>query len=170
MTQSPLFTTSRLLVRKLETTDLPGFYALQSSKEVMRYVTGIVKTKEGITLELQELIKKYNIPNNDFWIFAVLLKEDDTFIGTCAFVKDANNDDEIGYRLIPSYWHRGLGTELCEGMITFAPQMGCTQLMGYVADDNPHSARILERCGFIKHQKRIDPQLGLPETIYKKVL
>lgn len=170
MKHSPLFTTPRLRVRTLVPSDFEGFYALQSNLEVMQYVTGNVKDAQGIQQELHDLIGKYTLPENDFWIFAVCAKDDHTFMGTCAFVKDIHGDDEIGYRLLPEFWNLGFGTELCRGMLTFAPEMGCTKLMAYVADKNPYSARIVERCGFTLVKKGIAHDLGIPETIYQLIL
>ena len=61
-----IFETNRLLVRKLKETDLNAFHKMQSNPLVMQYTTGITKSLEAHTLELYDLISKYNLVDNSF--------------------------------------------------------------------------------------------------------
>ena len=72
----------------------------------MQYVRGKAMTYEENRKELPTLIKKYEDPENDFWIYAVERKEDSNFVGTVALVKDDQDDDEIGYRFLEKYWEK----------------------------------------------------------------
>ena len=93
-----IFETERLIVRKLILDDLEAFHKLESNPLVLKYATGEVKNFDANEKELKELIFKYEIPKNDFWIYAIERKSNKSFIGTLALVKDGV-DDEIGYRL-----------------------------------------------------------------------
>lgn len=149
-----IFETERLIVRKLVREDLPAFHKLQSNPKVMQYADGEVQSFERHSHELDDLIHKYNLPNNDFWIYAVERKANACFAGTVALVKD-KCDDEIGYRFLEEYWGRGFATEICEGLIAYCKTIDIEKLIGYVIDINSASVKILERFHFKLIEKRV---------------
>ncbi len=164
-----IFETERLLIRKLILDDLQAFHQLESNPEVLKYATGEVKDFEKNKNELNDLITKYNKPNNDFWIYAIERKEDKLFIGTVALVKDGF-DDEIGYRFIEKYWGKGYATEICKGLIAYCKELEIPKIIGYVVDENIASAKILERFNFKPVKKFISEDIKLPETKYELIL
>ena len=161
-----IFETNRLQVRKLKLSDLEQFHRMQSNPLVMRYTTGGVKNRQEHQEELKALIYKYQNSTNDFWIYAIDLKRDDTFIGTVALVKDGL-DDEIGYRFLEEYWRKGYGFEVCEGLILYCRNIGLNKLTAYAVDKNIASRRILEKLDFKISKKQIAEDLKLPETKYE---
>ncbi len=165
-----IFETSRLLVRKLQMNDLDSYHEMQSNPKVMQYVHGEVKSKEAHKQELEELIGFYEKNGNDFWIYAIERKSDAKFLGTVAFVKDDQQEDEIGYRFIERYWGRGYGYEVGEGMVSYARLIKIPKIVGYVVDENAASARILEKLNFEVVERGIDPVSQLPETKYQILL
>lgn len=164
-----IFETKRLLVRKLALDDLQAFHEMQSNPKVMQYVTGDVKSLEEHETELKDLITKYDKPNNDFWIYAIVEKSTNNFLGTVALVKD-ESDDEIGYRFLEKYWGRGYGFEVSEGLITYSESIGKKKLIAYVVDKNVASAKIIEKLGFKSIKKFVSDDLKLPETKYQLTL
>lgn len=164
-----IFETHRLWVRKLKESDIEAFHEMQSNLKVMQYATGEVKTKEAHVKELVNLIAKYKLPENDFWIYAIERKSDQSFVGTVALIKDGN-DDEIGYRFLEKYWGKGYGGEICEGLIVYSKSIGLPKLIGYVVDKNIASAKILERLNFKITKRFISDDIGLPETKYELIL
>lgn len=164
-----IFETERLIVRRLVKSDLQGFHEMQSNPKVMQYADGEVKTLEAHKVELIDLIGKYNVTGNDFWIYAIDRKLDTTFIGTVALVKDGK-DDEIGYRFLEKYWGNGYATEICGGLITYCKSIGMKKLIGYVADENIASIKVLDRFNFKVIRKFTDVEMGFPETKYELIL
>lgn len=138
-----IFETERLIVRKLATSDLEAFHKMQSNPKVMQYTTGFVKSLEAHKTELEELISKYDVNDNDFWIYAVERKKDTVFIGTVALVKN-DGDDEIGYRFLEDFWGNGFGTETCKGLIDYCKRNNFKKLTAYAVDANIASQKILE--------------------------
>lgn len=169
MVKKLIFETERFLVRELLLSDLEPFHEMHSNLNVMRYVRGVAMTREENEKELPELIQKYATPNNDFWIYAIERKADGVFVGTMALVKD-DEDDELGYRFLEKYWGLGYGLEICEGLVEYASLIGLPKLVGYVADVNIASAKILQKCNFKEISKGVEPNLKIPETKYELIL
>ncbi len=165
-----LFETDRCFVTYLQMSDLEPFHEMQSNTNVMQFVRGKAMTREENEKELPELIEKYSKADNDFWIFAIRRKEDKEFLGTCALVKDENNEDEIGYRFLEKHWGFGFGLEICKGLIQYCKKIGMKKIVGYVADDNVASVKILKASGFTFVAKTIDPKLNIPETKFELFL
>ena len=169
MDKQIIFETERLLVRKLLMSDLKSFHAMQSNPKVMQYVTGEVKSIDKHKKELSELIEKYDKKNNSFWIYAAEEKLTKSFVGTCALIKDGD-DDELGYRFLEEYWGLGYGLELCKGLIGYCKELGFPKLIGYVVDINIASSKILAKCDFKIVEKGLDPNLKIPDTKYELIL
>lgn len=164
-----IFETERLLIRKLTIEDLEAFHQLESNPNVLKYATGEVKTHEENKIELKELITKYNIPLNNFWIYAVVKKSNSQFVGTVALVKD-KEEDEIGYRFLEKYWGNSFGSEICSGLVSYCKRIGLKKIIGYVVDENVASIRILEKNNFNIVKKFISEDIKLPETKYELYL
>ena len=164
-----IFETERLIVRKLVREDLSAFHKLQSNPKVMKYADGEIQDVESHAVELDELISKYTLPTNDFWIYAVERKADACFIGTVALVKDMS-DDEIGYRFLEEYWGMGFATEVCGGLIAYCKTIGLEKLIGYVIDKNSASVRVLKRYHFKLVADRVLKESQLIELKYELFL
>ncbi|MFT7331292.1 MAG: ribosomal-protein-alanine N-acetyltransferase [Roseivirga sp.] len=161
-----IFETKRLLVRKLKLQDLVPFHEMHGNISVMRYVKATVMTYEEDKKDLQDLIIKYDVANNDFWIYAIERKEDSEFIGTIAFVKDAANVDEIGYRFLEKYWGKGYGNEILKGMISYAKKTGFKSLVACVSPDNIASEKMIKNANFKFVENYICEDLKIPENKY----
>jgi len=142
---------------------------MQSNPKVMQFADGDVKSLEAHTIELNVLISKYTLADNDFWIYAIVRKSDSKFVGTVALVKDGK-EDEIGYRFLERYWGNGYATEICGGLIAYCKSIGLQKIIGYVVDKNSVSVRILERFKFKKVTQFIGKESQLPESKYEVYL
>jgi ribosomal-protein-alanine N-acetyltransferase len=56
---------------------------------------------------------------------------------------------ELGYALGRSYWGQGYATESVRAMMAHAPTLGFRALEAYSFLDNPASARVLAKAGFV---------------------
>ncbi len=165
-----IFETKRLQVRRLQITDLKSFYELESNPNVLQYATGEPKNLKESEEDLLQLIKRYDNPDNDFWIYAIERKEDNVFVGTVALIKDEEGNDEIGYRFIERFWGNGYATEICEGLIDYCKSIGMKKIIGCVVDVNVASAKILKRFNFKEIEKFVSDDIGLTETKYELIL
>lgn len=140
-----VFETPRLYVRKLRRIDLAPFHEMQGNIKVMLYTTGRAMTREENQVELLKVIDYYAKPDNDFWVWAVVQKSDDQFVGTCALVKNDKRENEIGYRFIERYWGKGYGKEISLGLIDYnLNRRGINEIVAYVNKANLASVKILD--------------------------
>lgn len=164
-----IFETERLLIRRLSLNDLEGFHLLESNPKVLKFATGTVKSLEENKRELIKLIEKYQIIDNNFWIYAVERKVDAKFIGTIALIEN-NVETEIGYRFIETFWRRGYGLEVCKGLLLYCKNIGITSLIAFVVDVNSASKKIVEKLNFKVVDCFLNLELQLKETKYKILL
>lgn len=174
-----IFETENFRVRRLKAADLEAFHEMQGNEDVMRFVRGKAMTFDEDKKELQKLITSYDDPENDFWIFAVELKEPAIFVGTVALVKSEAHgvvtnvdrlilnikDDqcEIGYRLLQKYWGKGYAKEIAAGLIAYARKIGFKSLIACAAEENIASLKILNGLGFQWVEDFVAPNLNIPE-------
>lgn len=119
-----VFTTQRLQIRRLTLADLDLFHKMQNDQQVMRYIGGKVSSYQENKKDLENILKFYNTPKNDFWVWAIALKSNRDFIGTVALVKNQKGEYEIGYRLHKTYWRQGYGKEEVMGLLNM-PLKNC---------------------------------------------
>ena len=146
-----IFKTERLIIRKLEPQDFPGFHEMQSDDEVMKYTTSDGTLGKGFSesenrRQLDDCIERYDQPGNQFWVWAIIEIASEQFVGTCAIVQNEYQEPEIGYRILRKFWRRGFATETSVGLIAYAiEEMKLDQLVAYVDQRNEASVKILNQ-------------------------
>ena len=161
-----IFETERLAVRNLQNEDFEAFHEMQSDIEVMRYTSGEASDEETNRRQLENCINRYDQPDNDFWVWAIVRKEDDQFIGTCAIVP-CEGRSEIGYRFLRKFFGNGYGQEICDGLIDHAIESQAFEgLVAYVDVRNVASVKILNRSRleFVEQQPGED---GATDNFYR---
>lgn len=163
---SRVFTTDRLVVRKLMQNDMQAFHKMQSDYEVMRFIRGKAMTYEENQRELSKLIAGYEKAVNDLEVLAVVRKSDSVFVGAVTLERDKHNSNEIGYRFIRDFWGNGYGGEILKGLIAHCRNIGLANLIAYVAVANPASEKILKKRNFEFQEDIVLPDLNIPERKY----
>ncbi len=140
-----VFETARLIVRDLKESDFEAFHEMQSDDEVMQYTTGRGLDEAENRRQLAMCIACYSKPENDFWVWAIVRKSDQEFVGTCAFVPNQHRP-EIGYRFPGKFFGMGYGQEICNGLIEFGiHDRRLTEIIACVDVRNVASIKILDR-------------------------
>lgn len=70
-------------------------------------------------------------------------------VGSCGLARRPSGAVEMGYWIAKPFWGRGFATEACIALIDIARTLGLTSLEGSHFLDNPASARVLEKLGFV---------------------
>lgn len=142
--------TDRLLLRRFELQDYKDVYTFGSNEEVNRY-TG------DVPISSYENAKKliYDVWLNDYENYgygrlAVIHKADNKLIGFAGlkFLPELNETD-LGYRLLPRYWGKGLATEASQKIVDYGKNdLRLKRIIGIAMAENPASSRVLEKVGF----------------------
>jgi len=69
-------------------------------------------------------------------------------VGSCGLGRRPSGAVELGYWIARPFWGRGYATEAGIALIDIARALSLTQLEGSHFQDNPASARVLEKLGF----------------------
>jgi RimJ/RimL family protein N-acetyltransferase len=139
--------TDRLTLRELGEQDAVAFHALNSDPEVMRY------TGEPLSNSVEEArrrLREYpDYRERGYGRWALVLTEEQRVIGFngLKFLPELGETD-IGFRLLPAYWGKGLATESSRAVIRFGFEvLGLARILGLVLPENARSIRVLEKIG-----------------------
>jgi RimJ/RimL family protein N-acetyltransferase len=138
-----IFETERLLIRTLKKDDSDDYFDMMGNPNVMNPIPRDVMTREESNDHLNNFL---NTEDNDRKVWAIELKSENEFIGLCAFLKNNEKEDEIGYRLREKYWRKGFGTEVTVGLLKYGfDQMKMDKITADVDTRNLNSIKILEK-------------------------
>lgn len=140
-----IFETDRLIIRKLKEIDSDDYFDMMGNPNVMNMVPRKVMSREESDTHLNDFLK-INHTQSDTKVWGIELKNGNEFIGLCAFLKNNESEDEIGYRLREKFWRKGLGTEIAKGLISFGfGQLQMEKITADVDTENQNSVKILEK-------------------------
>ncbi len=142
--------TDRMMLRPFEISDFKEVYEFSSNKDVQKY-TGD-KTIETLQ-QAKDLIKRvwlndYNTYGYGRW--AVIYKPNNKLIGFAGlkYLPEFNETD-IGFRFLPSYWGKGLASEVSEEIIKYGfKKLNLKQIIGIAMPENTASNKVLQKTGF----------------------
>lgn len=84
---------------------------------------------------------------------AIALRSTGALVGTAGFhtVSVENRSAEIAYDLAPSVWGQGIASHVCALLTAWAhSDVGLVRVQATVLDANVRSARVVERCGYLR--------------------
>ena len=99
--------------------------------------------------------------------FAVVFRENNLVLGYCGFLHhpEVPNEVEIGYRLDPEYWNRGLVTEAARAVRDYGfRDCKLSRVISLIHADNGPSRRIAEKNGM--HVEKEITFRGFPTLLY----
>jgi RimJ/RimL family protein N-acetyltransferase len=141
--------TERLLLRPFVEDDAEAFFRLNSDPLVMRYTGNplMQSVEEARASLLSRPIADYRKHGYGRW--ACVCKEDGRLIGFAGlkYLPELNEVD-LGYRLLPAYWGKGLATEASVASLAYGfERLGLQRIIGLVEPANVASVRVLEKVG-----------------------
>ncbi|WP_081991002.1 GNAT family N-acetyltransferase [Pseudoalteromonas piratica] len=153
-----LIETPRMLMRQFTLEDAEQVFKFSSNEDVTRYTgdAGWVNTINDAENIIRNIwLKEYN--EIGYARFAIILKENNQVIGFCGLKYEPElNAPDIGYRMLPEYWGKGLGMEASRAALEYAfNQLGLSYIVGEVDVANTASHKILTNLGLVE-QKRYE--------------
>ena len=157
--------TERLILRSFGEDDVDAMARLFANPDFMRFSSGVF-TECDQTVRFIEKVMSWDraaMPS----LFAVVPRDEEAVIGYCGFHHhiEVPGEIEIGYRLHPSYWNRGLITEAAYAVRNHAfVNLKLPRVISLVHPDNIPSRRVAEKIGMTL-EKQIKFR-GFPTNVF----
>jgi RimJ/RimL family protein N-acetyltransferase len=157
--------TPRLILRSFREDDIDAMAQLFANPDFMRFSLGVYTERKQTVAVIEKVMRwdQAGMPS----LLAVLLRGEKTVIGYCGFHHhpEVPGEVEIGYRLNPDYWNRGLITEAARAVRDHAfAHLKLPRVISLVHPDNMPSRRVAEKNG-MKVEKEITFR-GFPTLVY----
>ena len=147
--------TPRLTLRHFVESDLEVVAALMADPDFMKFSTGIFSREQSTSFLFDRLIApaRQGLPSQ----FAVVFRAEGRLIGYCGFFRqdvDGVEETEIGYRLHPAYWNRGLATEGARAVRDYAFEiLHLKRVISLIHPENHASRRVAENNHMVREKE-----------------
>jgi RimJ/RimL family protein N-acetyltransferase len=157
--------TPRLNLRPFSEDDLDDLSTLMANADFMRFSLGLFSREETAGfLEKVQGRDRQGLPSQ----FALIFRPDEKLIGYCGFflqTVDGVEELEIGYRLDPSYWGRGIATEAARAVRDHAfDDLQLSHVISLIHPENVASRRVAEKNGMIPEKETVFR--GFPTIVF----
>lgn len=158
-------TTERLRLRQLVADDSPALVALFADERVSHYPHRRARTAAETQAFLDRELARWAAFG--FGRMAVLLRDGGGFAGLvgpapATWPPELMPSLEIGWRLAPAYWHRGLAGEAAGAVVRWiAERPPVPRLICLYEPANLASARVARRLGMRRLGMALHPRFGL---------
>ena len=140
----------RLLLRQFSLNDIEAVYQFNSNVELHRY-TGdeIINSRQRAEQIIKDIwLKDYT--NYGYGRWALIYKPENKIIGFAGLKYLAEiGETDIGYRILPQYWGKGLVSEISKQIILYGfNELNLKRIIGIAMPENIASCKVLEKIGF----------------------
>ncbi|MFV5696262.1 GNAT family N-acetyltransferase [Flavobacterium sp. LB3P122] len=148
----PNLETERLLLRRVDASDVNEIFDLRSNSETMKYIPRpLVKTIEDALEHIDMIDNK--IETNEGINWAITLKNDPKLIGIIGHyrIKPEHFRAEIGYMLLPEFNGKGIMPEAVKEAVRYGFEvMQLHSIEAIIDPENFGSEKVLQKSGFVK--------------------
>lgn len=165
--------TSRLILRQWQNSDTTPFIQMCADNDVMRYFPKKLDASEA-TAFMQRM--RNAIEKRGWGLYAAELKITGEFIGFIGLHVHPPefgiaNAPEIGWRLLPQYWHQGYATEGAKAVLRHAfRKLRLDRVISFTACINTPSERVMQSIGMDKVRVFGHPLVPPEHILHQHVL
>jgi ribosomal-protein-alanine N-acetyltransferase len=161
----PTLETERLILRSFGPEDVDAMAQLFANPDFMRFSLGVFTERQKTVDFIEKVVgwDRAGMPSQ----FAVVPRGEDAVIGYCGFHHhpEVAGQVEIGYRLHPDYWNRGLITEAARAVRDHAfRDWKLPRVISLIHPENIPSRRVAEKNG-MQIEKEITFR-GFPTLVF----
>ena len=142
--------TERLVLRWLGAGDAPFILELVNEPAWLRYIgdRGIRTLEDAQSYIEKSLVEMYR--RLGFGLYLVELKQSGVPIGICGLIKRESLENvDLGFAFLSRFWAQGYATESASAVMSYGTKdLGIPRIVAITSQDNPASARLLEKLGF----------------------
>jgi len=160
-----IFENERLILRSFRADDVDAMAQLFANPDFMRFSLGVFTERKQTVAFIEKVMgwDRAGIPSQ----FAVVPRGEERIVGYCGFFQhpEVPGEIEIGYRLHPDYWNRGLISEAARAVRNHAfADLKLPRVISLIHPENIPSRRVAEKNG-MKVEKEITFR-GFPTLVY----
>jgi RimJ/RimL family protein N-acetyltransferase len=160
--------TSRIVIRHFCTEDFADLAPILANPKVMKYSLAGVLTSDRTRKFIQRMLYRYESEGCGY--YAISDRHNRQLIGYCGLLFcliEGKQKVEIGYRLDPHYWHKGLATEAATAVRDYAfNQLRLNELIALIQPKNIASIEVAKKIGMKFERDYIFS--GMPVKIYRR--
>ncbi len=148
----PNLETKRLLLRRLEDSDVKEVFALRSNPSTMKFIPRPLVKNDEEALEHIAMINA-KIDNNEGINWAITIKGNHRLIGIIGHfrIQPQNYRAEIGYMILPEYHGQGIVAEAIQEVVRYGfEDLNLHSIEAIIDPNNVASERVLQKNGFVK--------------------
>ena len=143
--------TAQLLLRALEPGDIDPLFAIQSDPAAMRF-TYCSFSRAATAAHLESYAVRFSLDGFAPW--TAVFAAESRIVGWGGLSRDPSAPHwgvEVAYFIHPSYWGRGLATELVQASLSLAfTELGLPKVGAFARPENRASIRVLAKVGFVR--------------------
>ena len=142
--------TERLVLREVDAADDAFMLELLNQPSCIRYIGDRNVRDLEQSRDFIENRYRASYRDNGFGLYAVELKEDQTAIGICGFVRrDTLPDADIGFAFLPQFEGKGYAFESASAVMDYGKNvLGLKRVLAITSLDNESSIKLLGKLGF----------------------
>lgn len=148
-TESPIFETERLLLRRLTPEDAGDYFSFASSPIVTAQTTwDIHRTIDDSKNYIHKVLRRYE--NREEYHWGIVYKATSRIIGRTGLIRidPDHNKAELGYVISDAYWNQGITTEATFQVVKYAfEELGFNRIEARCNAGNIGSYRVMEKLG-----------------------
>lgn len=142
----------RLLIRPFQPDDAVSLAERRNDPEVACYQDWSLPYPMELSEKIVSELVAMDGPENDEWWMAVVCGIDtgEVFGDLALRLGQEARTAEVGYTFATKHWGKGYAVEAVEALVDYLfDDLGVTRVFGMLHPDNPASAMVLERTGFL---------------------